>query len=59
MIKPPWFSKPNVLGGFLLPVPDPQTREPDMGPELSLLWEYFCNIIIFQFVGCPPSRYGI
>lgn len=21
--------------------------------ELSLLWENFCGIIIFQFVGCP------
>ena len=27
--------------------------------ELSLLWENLCGIIIFQFLGCPPSRYGI
>ena len=29
------------------------------GSELSLLWENFCDIIIFQFVGCPPGGYGI
>ena len=29
------------------------------GSELSLLWDNFCGIIVFQFVGCPPSRYGI
>ena len=27
--------------------------------ELSLLWEKFCDIITFQFVGCPPGRYEI
>ena len=29
------------------------------GSGLSLLWENFCGVIIFQFVGCPLSRYGI
>ena len=29
------------------------------GLELSLLWENFCDIIIFQFVGRPPSMYEI
>ena len=29
------------------------------GSKLSLLWENFCGIIIFQFVGCQPSTYGI
>ena len=28
------------------------------GSELSLLWENLCNIIILQFVGCPPRGYG-
>ena len=28
------------------------------GSELSLLWENFCGIIIFQFVGHPPSVMG-
>ena len=29
------------------------------GLKLSLLWENLCNIVIFQFVSCPPSRDGI
>ena len=29
------------------------------GSELSLPWQNFCGIIVFQFVGCPPRRYGI
>ena len=29
------------------------------GSELSLLWDNFCGIIVFQFVGCPPGWYGI
>ena len=29
------------------------------GSELSLQWENFCGIIVFQFVGCLPSGYGI
>ena len=26
--------------------------------ELSL-WESICRVVTFQFVGCPPSGYGI
>ena len=29
------------------------------GSKLSLLWQSFCGIIILQFVGHPPSGYGI
>ena len=29
------------------------------GSELSCPGERFCNIIIFQFVGCPPGEYGV
>ena len=29
------------------------------GSGLSLLWQNFCGIIVFQFVSCPPGRYGI
>ena len=29
------------------------------GSELSLLWENLCNIIILQFVGCPPRGMGL
>lgn len=29
------------------------------GSELSLLWQNFYGITVFQFVGCPPRRYGI
>ena len=31
----------------------------DYRSEYSLLWENFCDIIIFQFVGCPPGISGI
>ena len=48
-----------MLWGLLLPMPDPQAGEPDVGSELSLLWENFCDIIILQFVGHPPGWYGI
>ena len=57
-LKPDLPSKPNGLGA---PPPDaktPQAGEPDMGLR-TLLWEKFCDIIIFQFVGHPPNRYGI
>ena len=29
------------------------------GSELSLLWEKFCGVIIFQFMNFPCGRYGI
>ena len=29
------------------------------GSELSLLWDKFCGMVVFQFVGHPPGRYGI
>ena len=31
----------------------------NLASELSLLWEKLCDIITFQFVGCPPGRYEI
>ena len=30
-----------------------------LSSETSLLWGNLCNIIIFQFVGCPPGWYGV
>ena len=48
----------NALG-LLLPMPYPRLGSPMWDSELSLLLEHLCNIIIFQFVCCPPSRYGI
>ena len=53
-----WPSKPNTLG-----IP-PHNDRPQAGGSLiwgqnSLLCENLCNIIVFQFVGCPPGRYGI
>ena len=29
------------------------------GSELSLLWQHLCEVIIPQFVCCPPGAYGI
>ena len=48
----------QVLWELLLPMPDLQAEEPDMGLR-TLLWENLCNIIIFQFVGLPPGGCGI
>ena len=28
------------------------------GAQNSVLWENLCNVIILQFVGCPPRGYG-
>ena len=41
-----------------------QSQTPRVGiltwcSELSFLWESLCNIVILQFVGCLPRRYGI
>ena len=49
----------QMLCGLLLPVLVPQVWKTDIGlktltPVLSL-----CDIVIFQFVGYPPGRYGI
>ena len=49
----------QMLWGLLLLIPDPQTREPDVGLELSLLWDNVCNTIIFQCVDHPFGGYGI
>ena len=49
----------QFLWGILFALPDPQAGEAVSGSELSLLWENFCGIIIFQFVGHLPSVCGI
>lgn len=40
-------------------MPDLKAGKPDMGLILSLLWENFCGIIVFQFVRHPSRRYGL
>ena len=37
----------------------PRLGSPTWGSELSLLWENFCGIISFQFLGSPPGVCGI
>ena len=37
----------------------PRLRSLTWGSELSLQWENFCGIIVFQFVGHPPDGYEI
>ena len=48
-----------VLCGLLLPPPDPQDGKPDMGSKLSLSLEDLYDVIISQFVCCPPGANGI
>ena len=43
--------------GFLLLMPGLSLKSLPWGLELSILLENFCNIIIFQFVGCIVGRY--
>ena len=50
-----WPSKPDALACCQIL----QAVEPDVGSELSLMWENLCNIIILQFVVFPPRGYGI
>ena len=40
-----WFQTPR-LGSLM------------WGSELSLLWDSLCDMIIFQFAGHPPTRFG-
>ena len=40
-------------------MPDLKAGKPEMGLILSLLWESFCGIIVFQLVRHPPRRHGI
>lgn len=55
-LNPCWHSKLNTLG---VP-PDARTTRVSLtsGSELSLLWENLCDRIIFQSVGCQPTRHG-
>ena len=48
----------QMLCRFIFRVPDFQTGDPDVGSELSLLWENLCSIIL-HFVGHSPSWYRI
>ena len=45
--------------GDSVPLSDPQAGKPDGGSEPSQQWENFFGIIVLQFMGHPPSRYGI
>ena len=45
--SPAGLQKPNTLGLLLLML-DLQAGEPDVG-LITLLWQNFCDIIIFQY----------
>ena len=63
----PWSSCTQALLSFKAECsggPSSRCQTPSLeslmwSSEFSLLWENLCNIIIFQFVGRPPGRYGI
>ena len=46
----------QILWGLLLFLPGTNAGKSDMGSGLLFLWENFCGIIIFQFVGRPHGR---
>ena len=55
----PLAFKAKCSGGSSSLCQIPRLGSQTWGSELSLLWENLCDTIIFQFVGHPPSRYGI
>ena len=58
IIKSLWPSRSDSLG-FPSPVVRTPGWKPDVGFRTSQPWENFSGIIVFQFVGHPPGRYGI
>jgi len=54
VIKTHWASKVDSLG---TPPPAASLGNQIWGLEISLLWENFCGIIVFQFVGPGISVY--
>ena len=62
----PWSScnqallafKAKCSGGSSSWYQTPRLESLMWGSEVSLLWENFWDIIIFQFVGLPPRGYG-
>ena len=58
IIKSLWPSRSDSLG-FPSPVVRTPGWKPDVGFRTSQPWKNFCGIIVFQFVGHPPGRYGI
>ena len=53
------FKDKCSVGSSSWLMPDPRLGSLMWGSEFLLLWEKLCNIISFQFVGCPPSRHWI
>lgn len=49
----------QMLWELIFPVPDPWAGDPNMGSELSVLWDSLCNIPNILFVGCSIEGYGI
>lgn len=49
--------KPNALATFSDVTPQ-TVQSLIRSSERSFLWENLCDIIIFQFVGCPPTGMG-
>ena len=49
----------QIPWGFLVPLPNPQSGKPDMGLRTFTIVGYLLCVIVLQFSGCPPGRYGI
>ena len=57
-LQTPLAFKARFSGGSSSHCQTPRVASLTWGSELSLLWENFCGIIIFQFVACPPGCMG-
>ena len=58
-LKPHWPFKSKMFWGFILLMPDPQAEKPSVGFRAHSCGRTCCDIIIVQFMCCPPGRYRI
>ena len=58
-MKPCWAFKGLISGDSSSCCRAPRLGSLTWGSELSLLWDNFRGIIVFQFEGHPPGEYGI
>ena len=53
----------QMFWGLVFLIQDPCAGEPNVGlrslTPMFLLWENLCNVIILQFVSCPPGDMGL
>ena len=54
-----YWPQCQIPWGFLVPLPNSQIGKPDLGFRTFPIVRELCGTIVFQFVGCPPSKYEV